>query len=45
MSKIRDMGHHHDKDFQNKYVGYMVVSAVSGVLLIGLVGLMLMVMT
>ena len=45
MTKIKDMGHHHDPEFQNKYVGYMVVSLVSGVLLIGLVGLMLMVMT
>ena len=45
MTKIKDMGHHHDSEFQNKNVGYMVVSLVSGVLLIGLVGLMLMVMT
>ena len=29
------------KDFQNKYVGFMLVSLVGGVLLIGLVGLML----
>ena len=33
------------KDFQNKYVGFMLLSLVGGVLLIGLVGLMLMVMT
>ena len=33
------------KDFQNKYVGYMLLSLVGGVMLIGLVGLMLMVMT
>ena len=29
------------KDFQNKYVGYMLLSLVGGVMLIGLVGLML----
>ena len=33
------------KEFQNKYVGFMLVSLVGGVLLIGLTGLMLMVMT
>ena len=45
MSEIKDMGHHHDKDFQNKYVGFMLLSLVGGVMLIGLVGLVLMVMT
>ena len=44
MSKIRGRVHM-SKEFQNKYVGYMLVSLVGGVLLIGLVGLMLMVMT
>ena len=33
------------KEFQNKYVGFMLLSLVGGVMLIGLVGLMLMVMT
>ena len=27
------------KDFQNKYVAYMLISLVAGVLLIGLVGI------
>ena len=27
------------KDFQNKYVGFMLISLVAGVLLIGLVGI------
>ena len=31
------------KEFQNKYVGYMLMSLVGGVLLIGLTGLLLMV--
>ena len=44
MSEIRGRVHM-SKDFQNKYVGFMLVSLVGGVLLIGLVGLMLMVMT
>ena len=39
MSEIRDMGHHHDKDFQNKYVGYMVLALVLGVVGIGVIGL------
>ena len=39
ISKIRDMGHHHDKDFQNKYVGYMVLALVLGVVGIGVIGL------
>ena len=39
MSEIRDMGHHHDKDFQNKYVGYMILSLVVGVLGIGVIGI------
>ena len=33
------------KEFQNKYVGFMLLSLVGGVMLIGLVGLVLMVMT
>ena len=39
MSEIRDMGHHHDKDFQNKYVGYMILALVLGVVGIGIIGL------
>ena len=39
MSEIRDMGHHHDKDFQNKYVGYMILALVLGVVGIGVIGL------
>ena len=42
MSKIRGRIKM-SKDFQNKYVGYMLLSLVGGVLLIGLVGLMLMI--
>ena len=44
MSKIRGRIKM-SKDFQNKYVGFMLLSLVGGVLLIALVGLMLMVMT
>ena len=40
MSKIRGRIKM-SKDFQNKYVGYMLLSLVGGVMLIGLVGLML----
>ena len=40
MSKIRGRIKM-SKDFQNKYVGYMLLSLVVGVMLIGLVGLML----
>ena len=39
MSEIRDMEHHHDKDFQNKYVGYMLLALVVGVVGIGVIGL------
>ena len=39
MSEIKDMGHHHDKDFQNKYVGYMILALVLGVVGIGIIGL------
>ena len=39
MSEIRDMEHHHDKDFQNKYVGYMILALVLGVVGIGVIGL------
>ena len=42
MSKIRGRIKM-SKDFQNKYVGYMLLSLVGGVLLIGLVGIMLFV--
>lgn len=42
MSEIKDMGHHHDKDFQNKYVGYMVLALVLGVLGIGILGIIYM---
>ena len=37
MSEIRDMGHHHDKDFQYKYVGYVLLALVLGVVGIGAV--------
>jgi len=42
MSEIKDMGHHHDKDFQNKYVGYMILALVLGVVGIGILGLIYM---
>ena len=45
ISKIRDMGHHHDKDFQNKYVGYMILALVLGVLGIGIIGILYMNLT
>ena len=45
MSEIKDMGHHHDKDFQNKYVGYMILSLVVGVLGIGVMGIVYLAVT
>ena len=45
MSEIKDMGHHHDKDFQNKYVGYMILALVLGVLGIGIIGILYMNLT
>ena len=39
LSKIKDMGHHHDKDFQHKYVGYVLLALVVGVVGIGVLGI------
>jgi len=33
------MGHHHDKDFQHKYVGYVLLALVLGVVGIGVLGI------
>ena len=39
MSEIREMGHHHDKEFQYKYVGYVLLALVLGVVGIGVIGI------